>query len=469
MPEVRVDAGSFRDPAGFVYRRGGRLLRQINPSGVPLYRALMDSGLYHTLVQDGLLVAHQEVDLSEAATEEAALVLAPEALPFISYPYEWSFSQLKDAALLTLDVQRRAIEAGLTTRDASAYNVQWDGHRPVFIDTLSLGPWTDGRPWEGYQQFCRHFLAPLALAVAGGPALLSTLRVHLDGVPLQLASRLLGGSTWMRFGLLTHVHLHARSIDKHGGQAGGGAGEAAPPMSRTAMLALIESLRGTVLGLKLPAQRSEWAAYYDATNYSQAGRDHKGLLVRSFLEQLAATGPLDLVWDLGANTGVYSRIPAELGARVIAFDIDEGAVEQHYLALRGASEQGSLTPLRLDLRNPSPGLGWAHEERASLQGRGPADAVMALALIHHLAISNNTPLDHIARYLSRLGRHLILEMVPKEDSQVQRLLASRSDIFPDYTIDGFELAFSRHFEIVRREPIPDTRRYLYLLRARAER
>jgi hypothetical protein len=452
-------AGSFRDPGGFLYRRDGVLYRQVNPTSAPDLQLLQDSGLYQILVDKGLLIAPRDVGLGHALTPEAAAVIAPEPVPFISYPYEWCFSQLKDAALATLRIQSLALAHGLTLKDASAFNIQFHEGRPVLIDTLSLAAARDGEPWVAYRQFCQHFLAPLALMAHVDVRLLSLFRTHLDGVPLDLASRLLPWRTRLSPRLLMHVHAHAASQKKHAGRGG----KVRPPrVSRTALAGIVDSLRGAIRSLRWKPAGTEWGDYYNDTNYSRAALDTKGELVAAFLRTAAP----DRVWDLGANDGTFSRVATDQGIATVAMDIDPAAVEQNWLRAR-RGQQPLLLPLLMDLTNPSPALGWRHAERDALQARGPVDCLLALALIHHLAIANNVPLDQVADALAAAGRMLIIEFVPKEDSQVQRLLASRQDVFPGYHREGFEAAFGRRWVIREATPIAGTQRTLYLMERRA--
>lgn len=459
IPESEQLGASFRDPAGFLFTREGVLYRQVNRAGAEDYQALMSSGLYDRLVKAGLLVPHVETAQPFAGPEEMAhLVIQPERLPFISYPYEWSFSQLKDAALTTLRIQTRALKAGLSLKDASAYNIQFMGGRPVLIDTLSFEKYKEGKPWDAYRQFCQHFLAPLALMAKVDVRLGQLLRVYLDGVPLDLASRLLPARTRLDFGLLTHIHIHAsaqkRYADSGAGAGGGGA------LGKTSFLALIESLAASVKKLTWNAGNTEWADYYDNTNYSEAGFEHKKELISQWVKRMQPS----LLWDLGANNGMFSRAAAEAGTFTVSSDIDPAAVEQNYLRMK-AQKGTHLLPLLLDLTNPSPSLGWDSRERDSFAGRGPADMVLALALVHHLAISNNVPLPQLADFFARAGRWLVIEFVPKTDSQVRRLLASRADIFPDYTLEGFEAAFSRRFRVVEKTGLRESERVLFLMEA----
>lgn len=447
-------SSSFRDPSGFLFQRDGTLLRQVNPSYAEHYDRLIASGLYELLTERGWLVPHEEVAEAPAA-ETAHRVLRPQELPFISYPYEWSFSQYRDAALLTLDIQLAALERGMTLKDASAYNVQFLGSRPLLIDTLSFETYEAGRPWVAYRQFCQHFLAPLALMSYRDVRLAQLMHSQIDGIPLDLAATLMPRRARLKFGLLSHLFLHAKSQSK---MAHSKRDAKSFKVSEMALKGLITSLRNAVAKLDWKLPDSEWGDYYEDTNYSEDSATHKAELVAAAIEAIDPAS----VWDLGANDGRFSRLASDRGIATVAFDIDPVAVEKNYLTAREAKDE-RLLALRIDLANPSPALGWDHAERSSLAERGPVDTVIALALIHHLAIGNNVPLDRIADFLARLGRTLIIEWVPKEDSQVQRLLASREDVFPGYTEEGFVEAFSSRFAVERQDPIRDSHRVLYRL------
>jgi len=453
--------GSFRDPSGVVFVQDQVLYRQIQQVYAPAYRRLLDSGLYRALVDDGLLIPHRETEVSPLG-EEGYLVIAPERIPFISYPYEWSFSQLRDAALATLQIQMQALDRGMVLKDASAYNMQFRHGKPVLIDTLSFDAYREGDPWIAYRQFCQHFLAPLALMHYLDQRLAQLLRVHIDGIPLDLAAAMLPGRARWRLPVYMHLFMHARYQGKYADAGVETAQRMRPHISLLAMRGLIDNLRGAILSLKPPKQKGVWTEYYDETNYTRAGLEHKRQLVEEYLTAVAPS----TLWDLGANNGHFSRLASKRGIATVAFDFDITVVEACYRRSVAGGER-HLLPLVLDLTNPSPGQGWAHTERASLIERGPADAVMALALVHHLAIGNNVPLDDVAAFFRRCGRLLIVEFVPREDSQVQRLLASREDIFTGYTRAGFEAAFAGQYVIRRAEVIRDSHRVLYLMEGRS--
>ncbi len=310
-----------------------------------------------------------------------------------------------------------------------------------------------------YRQFCEHFLAPLTLMAFRDPRLAGLWRADLEGVPLDLAARLLPRSAWLRFGLLVHLYLHGRSQAHYADRPAPSRRVSVP---RRSLLALLDSLRSTTRGLspRFP-KRSAWSDYERTHGYDQHTQQAKEDVVRRWLGDLAPKQ----VWDLGGNVGRFSRIAAGTGAYAVCCDFDPAVVEATYRAGR-AEQRRDLLPLVVDLANPSPGLGWASRERESLEARGPADTVLALALVHHLAIARNVPLDRIAGWLARLGRDAIVEFVPKQDAQVGRLLRSRRDVFAGYTQEAFEAAFAERFRLQSAEPLPGSGRRLYLWRAR---
>ena len=449
-------AASFRDPAGFVFRREGTLYRQIDASYREHYDHLMASGLHEALATRGWLVRHEEVESHLAAAPGAYRVIRPEPVPIVSYPFEWSFGQLRDAALLTLDIMREALAHGMILRDGTAFNVQFRGSRPVFIDTLSFGRYRDGQPWYGYRQFCEFFLAPLALMARRDVRLGGLLRRFPNGLPLDMAASLLDLGSRMRLGLLLHIHLHARAQRKY-------ADAAATPrrVERTTLERMVEHLRQVVEGLRWEPVGTAWADYEETHGYSESAVGTKQRLVADFLAQVRPR----TVWDLGANTGVFSRVAAEQGARVVAIEGDPGAAERHYRRLRGAADERIL-PLLVDLLDPTPRTGWASEERLSLADRGPADAVLALALIHHLTLGGNVPLARVAEFFGRIGRVLIVEWVPPDDPQARRLVMHRPEAPLAYTREAFDAAFDARFETIASAAVEESGRVLFLMRRR---
>ena len=462
--ETQHHTSSFRDPAGFIFEHGGKVYRQINHAGAEDYEHFIKSGLYQKLVDKKLLISHSEVaDTKKFGSHKKRYkVIKPELVPFISYPYEWTFHQLKDAALLTLEVQKIALEHGMILKDASAYNIQFIGRRPVFIDTLSFWRYREGDPWEGYKQFSEHFIAPLALCAYASPDILPSLRVFLDGIPLNLAAKLLPPKTRLKGGLLAHIYLHSSSQKRYDKlDESKKAVNKTRKVSTLALNGLMGSLEKTIKRLKLSKRDTQWGEYYTFTNYSDNSFEDKKKVVKQLLQKVEPK----TVWDLGANDGTFSNIAADLGAYTIAFDVDAKAVEQNY-AHKDARDS-LLLPLVQDLSNPSPSLGWAHAERHSLEGRGPADVVMSLALIHHLAITNHSPFSQVAGFFARISKHLIIEFVPKGDSKVELLLSAFSrNKFEGYTEENFETAFAKHFKLIEKKPVKGSKRVIYLYKSK---
>ncbi len=453
---------SFRDPSGFVFEREGVIYRQINRGYAADYDRLLGSGLYAALVGRGLLIQHEEVSIAATGCGDPHRIIRPRQLPFFSYPYEWSFGELKDAALATLEIQQTALDFGMSLKDASAFNMQIDRGRPVLIDTLSFETYREGSPWVAYRQFCQHFLAPLALMVYRDVGIGKLFRVYIDGIPLGLARSLLPARAWLRIQLLLHIWLHAGYQRRFEGVASADAGPAKQrALSRKNFGNLIAGLKSACAGLDWKPQGTEWADYYEGDSYTDEAEEHKATLVAGYLDRVRPAQ----VWDLGSNIGRFSRLASDRGIDTICFDVDPACVERNYRDVR-RSQETRLLPLVMDLVNPSPALGWAHQERSSLAERSSADLVMALALIHHIAISNNVPLTRIADYFARLAEHLIIEFVPKSDAKLEILLATREDIFPSYTQQGFEQAFSARFEFVDAHRVKGSERTIYLMRRR---
>jgi hypothetical protein len=456
----QIADSSFRDPSGFIFTREGIIYRQINQIYSDSYERLMGSGLYKDLVHAGFLIPHTEADIDPAFPGTAYKVIRPEQIPFISYPYEWSFGQLKDAALATLSIQKHALTFNFSLKDASAYNIQFPHGKATLIDTLSFEPYIDGEPWVAYRQFCQHFMAPLALMAYCDVRLNQLSRVFIDGIPLDLASSLLPKHTRWKLGLNLHIHIHAR-VQKQYADTAISEMRGKRKMSKQALLGFITSLESTIKKLHWQPAGTEWVEYYDHTNYNDAAFDHKKQLVCEWTNIIAPK----IIWDLGANNGTFSRVAAQSSAYVISSDIDPAAVELNYQTCKKDREENIL-PLIIDLTNPSPSIGWNNKERNSFLERGPADLVLALAVIHHLAISNNVPLYSLAGFFASTGKALIIEFIPKTDTQIQKLLRNRQDIFTEYNRQEFERILNERFMILNSVQLSNSERWLYLMKTK---
>jgi SAM-dependent methyltransferase len=440
---------SYRDPAGFVIADEGIYKRVITTRGVNDFDFYLQSGLHTELVREGLVLDFEEETVP--AEEHWKRLLIPEQLRFVSYSYEWSFDQLKDAALLTLAIQQKALRRGLSLKDSSAYNVQFRGSKPVFIDTLSFER-NRGGPWIAYEQFCRQFLGPLALMSYGNPDAARYLKADLDGFPLDQVSRSLPKRSYLRAGPLLHIHLHARALRKQS--------ETPQPEARLSngfAVSLVDSLVNAVERLRPPSYAKTWTDYYPQSRFYPGNAiDAK----RKAVHVLTAGLRPSLVFDLGANTGVFARDITLSGVSSIAFDSDPGCINHLYLEERTRPDSRIL-PLVMDMANPSPPLGFGLKGTLSLFDRPQADLVLCLALVHHLRFTGNLPLRNIADFLARLGRRLLIEFVPGEDPATSALLHGR-DRFDDYTPTGFEDAFRRHYHLRAQHAIAGSERTLFL-------
>ncbi len=429
------------------------------PSAADDYRKVRASGLIDALVADGMLVAERECDqgaLGDAASG-ASLVLEHPRLPFISYPYEWPFPALKAAALLQLEIYLRALEHDVTLSDAAAYNIQFQGARPVFIDHLSFKPYTPGEYWLAHRQFCEQFLNPLVLRASLGIPHNTWYRGNLEGIDTVQLARLLPIRKKLSWNVLTHVVMQAyfqrnsASADKAASSAG------KRQLPKQAFENMLRSLHAWISKL-YPAdtEKTVWQDYDQEHSYDNEEFRAKMDFVSRFTE---AAKP-EMLWDIGCNTGEFSAAALKAGAGfVVGFDADHGALEKAFA--RAENGNLSLLPLFMDLANPSPDQGWEQRERAGLEERAKADAIIALAVIHHMAISHNVPLARAVNWLVGLAPHGIIEFVPKSDPMVQTLLALREDVFADYSEETFTNTLQSNARIIRSETISATGRKLF--------
>jgi ribosomal protein L11 methylase PrmA len=458
-----VNAGSYRDPAGSVHLIGRRVFRTVSSRAVEDFEATERAGLHARFVTEGRLVPHRRLEAAEA-TElalEAPIVLEHPRLPFVSWPYEWPFPALKAAALFHLALHLDALAAGFTLSDATAYNVQFCGAKPVFIDTLSLRPYRDGEYWMGHRQFCEQFLNPLLLHSLLGVSHVQWCRGSLEGVPVTDLASLLPARTRLSWNVLAHVHLQAR-FQRDATRKGAAKASIARKLPREGFLGMLRGLQSWISRLE-PAgpKRTVWSDYAGETSYAPEEAKAKREFVCRFVERQRP----ETVWDLGCNTGDYSVAALEAGAkRVIGFDFDHAAAGKAFE--RARSERLDFLPLVLDAANPSPNQGWAQEERAGLRERADADAFLALALVHHLAISRNVPLERVIDWLVSLAPAGVVEFVPKSDAMVQELLRLREDIFDGYTEERFLSCLGERAEILEASTISASKRLLVSFRRR---
>jgi len=452
------EPSSFRDPSGFVFYYKGEPFRSISLEYREIYDRLINSGLYEKLIDNYLIIPHIETSLNLDKKDAYYKILKPQIVDFISYPYEWCFSQYKDAALTTLKIQKIALDHNMSLKDSSAFNIQFVNGKPVLIDTLSFQIYDEGKPWIAYKQFCQHFLAPLALMNYVDTRLGQMMCHYIDGIPLDITKKMLPFYSNFNLELLLHINLHSSAQRKYTDTKIKRT-KVLKVFSKNSFYRLIDSLEKCVTKLTLKTNYKKWENYYTDLQIEQDYRERKMKFVKQYIN---VVNPKK-VWDIGANTGLYSRIAVDKGISTVSFDSDFSCIEKNYLLVKERDEKNHL-PLYNDITNPSSAIGWANNERKSLMERGPVDLVLALAVIHHLSISNNLPLARLASFLSSICNWLIIEFVPKSDPMVVKLLNSRKDIFSEYNCEEFESVFSNYFNIQRKNLLEPSFRIIYLLR-----
>lgn len=453
---MEADLGSFRDPSGRVFHAGGRILRSVMPDAAAAYTAARDAGLHDTLSAKGWMLPCSEVDPAVlSGIEDAAThVLEHPLIPYISYPYEWSFSLHRAAALLHLDLHIEALKHGFTLSDATAYNIQFDGPRPVFIDHLSLRPYCEGEIWDGHRQFCMQFLNPLLFWTLLGVQPNHWFRGSLEGISPEDAARLIPVRKRLNLTLLSHVTMQA-ALQNRSVRTSAGGKTVTAKLPKPALLGMLSQLRGYIAGMTPPGGATVWGDYADNTSYSATQANEKTVFVK---EMVAATRP-GMLFDLGCNSGDYAVAAIAAGAcKVIGFDFDHGALELAYS--RATAKTLDFLPLWLDAANPSPAQGWGQRERKGMGERANADALVALAFIHHIAIGRNVPLAMALDWIVGLAPVGVIEFPSKSDPMVKQLLSTRTDIFPDYDETVFDSLLSGRARIIRRQHLSDGGRLL---------
>jgi SAM-dependent methyltransferase len=452
-----LEPGSFRDPESRVFYAGNEVYRALSADALGDFEALRRSGLLH----DGRVVATELAEDTAALrgllVHEPAGVLRHERIPFVSYPYEWTFSMLKDAALVQLDLLLAALDHDLVLKDSTPYNVQFKGARPVFVDVGSFERMREGEPWVGYRQFCMLYLYPLVLQAVKGVPFQPWLRGSIDGITPSQMRNLMSFRDRFRKGMFTNVFLHAKLEARYADRPDQVKQEVKRVFRKELFVANVRKMRKLVERLSWDPPEGVWTAYGERNSYTDDDARRKD----DFVRDVARSRDWRLVWDIGANNGRYSRIAAEGARTVIAVDADDGPVELLYRDLRGEADEKILT-LTMNLADPSPGLGWRGLERRSLPERGKPDLVLALALIHHVAIGANVPVKEFVDWLASLGSALVVEFPTREDPMVKKLLApKREGLHPDYELEFFERTLSEAFEVERSERLESGTRVLY--------
>ncbi|HEY2720754.1 MAG TPA: hypothetical protein VGI82_03455 [Chitinophagaceae bacterium] len=451
---------SFRDPAGFVFQKDGIIYRQVNKVFKEDFDLFISSGCYAHMAKNQWLISHEELTENIFKSDTHYKTLKPHAIPFISYPYEWCFNMLKDAALLTLQLAKESIPFGIMLKDATPFNIQWLHGKPIAIDTLSFEKYDPFKPWIAYRQFCENFLSPLLLMHYSQQPIQSLMLAYPDGIPLSLTRSLLPWRSKFSFNTYLHIHLHeglaARRIDKEEPRTNN--------FSEKKLRRLVDSLADLVSSLKWNAKPSTWSNYYEEANQRSDYIEQKKKIIAQWIDE---TTGLQTCIDLGANEGEFSQLIAKKDIQTISIDFDSNAINQLYQLVKKEKEVNIL-PLLIDLANPSPAIGFNNSERSSFIQRAHLDIAMALAIIHHLVIGKNFSFDMVSRLFKRLATLLIIEFIPKEDEKIQLMLRQKKDIYADYTESNFLATFEKHFSILKKANVGNSGRVIYLMKKKDE-
>jgi len=455
---IEIDEGSFRDPRGHIYLTADRVFRTVTQKGIDEYSSVKATRLLDKLVARKQLLEFEEIDKNAHGfgQPEVALLLEHPRLPFVSYPYEWGFQQLKSAALLQLDIYVEALRHDVTLTDATAYNIQFIGAQPVFIDHLAFRPYRNGEFWLAHRQFCEQFLNPLLLRAKLGIAHNAWYRGSLEGISTSDLNGLLPFHKKLSWSVFSQVVLQAHFQKATLEKSARTAVSTNKGLPKLSFERLLISMRSWIETLKpLDAEKTVWGDYADDNSYSENAAAQK----RRFVEAFVAEIKPDVLWDLGCNTGEYSAAALVSGTKyVVGFDFDLAAIDKAFA--RAKNEDLTFLPLYLDAANPAPDQGWSQLERKGLSSRANCDSLLALALVHHLAIGKNVPLDAVVQWLIALAPNGVVEFVPKSDPMVQELLRLREDIFDHYDLDHFVKFIGQRADIVQNEQVQDSERRL---------
>lgn len=467
---LSADGGSFKDPSGRVYLVGDRtdrrrVVRGLTATTAATVERLLAEPLFQRMLADGDVANTQVLcpdDPVAAAVMDRgwASVLEHEAVDFPTWPYEWPFGMLKDAALLQLRLLEQCVRAGWMLKDATPFNIQWVGNRPVFIDIPSFVPREDGEYWQGYRQFCSMFLIPLMLTAHLRIPYQPLLRSCLEGVPPEVATRYFRGLQRFKRGVPSHVWFPSKVEGWMRTRDGASRSSSSTRrQSETSLLALLDGLARLVTGLSYrPAAPSDWSRYSETHSYTQSDLERK----KAFVEEHTRACHPHLLWDLGANTGTFSRIAAQHSGIVIAVDGDHAASDVLYRETREGRER-NIIPLVMDLANPSPGQGWAGHERAPFLGRRSPDMALCLALIHHLRVTANVPVSLLVNWLRSLDATVIVEFIKREDEMFAKLAENKREDYADYTLENFQSEADKYFTVRDSVELKAGKRVLFLL------
>lgn len=454
------ETGSFRDPAGKIFYNKNRVFRKLSDQGEKRISYIIQNKILEKSIENKFLVKTRilkEDEKIENNFDKKKIILEHESIPYISYPYEWSFSQLKEAALFHLDFNLFLLNHGATLIDASAFNIQFIGNRPIFIDVLSLKKYDDGSAWEGHKQFCENFLNPLILKSKKGIKFNNWFKGNIEGIETSDTNKILSFFDKLSYNVFIHIYLLNKLEEKFKNQKSLQIDKKKKTfLKKNNLISMLKQLRNFISKLKDFKTISTWDTYSLNNSYSDNADFKKKEIVKNFFLK----HKFNLICDLGCNDGEYSEIALNNGCHnVVGFDFDLNAIENAFK--KSKTQKLNFLPLFFDASNPSTNLGWDENERKSFKERAKFDGMVALAFEHHLAIAKNIPLDQVVKWLTSLAPKGLIEFVPKEDITIKKMLEFKGDIFFDYTIEKFEEYLNFNCKIISKNKIDETGRIIY--------
>jgi len=457
--KIEVDQGSFRDPAGKVLYYNDRVLRLLNKDGVDRFNFLNENNLLDSCISNKFLVKSNKINSDNINLNnlENKIIIEHERIEYISYPYEWCFDQLKDAALHHLNFHIFLLNNNATLLDGSAFNIQFNGHKPIFIDLLSIKKYENGEYWTAHKQFCENFLNPLILKSKKGIDFNNWFRGNLEGINTKDLNAILSIKDKFSFNIFTQVFLlnflEQRAIKNKKKDITQIKKRKFPKQS---FLSMLNSMKKFITSLEVKKSSTIWDDYSKDNTYKINEENLKKKIVKEFADRYK----FETLIDLGCNDGVYSKICLENGCKyVIGFDYDLNSIDNAYKISK--KEKLNFLPLYFDASNPSPNLGWAQNERKGFVERINFTGMISLAFEHHLAIAKNIPLDQTIKWLTDTAPQGLIEFVPKNDETIKKMLALKGDIFKDYNEENFKTLLLKNVNIVSETIISDSGRKIF--------
>ena len=459
MQTLKAEPGSFRDPYGKIFYVDDNILRVARYDGINRINFISKNNLLEKLISQDYLIDSKITNQYDSIIDniEGKIIIKHKKIPFISYPYEWSFEQLKDAAIHHLDLHLFLLENNATLIDASAYNIQFNINKPIFIDILSIKEYVEGEFWLAHKQFCENFLNPLILKSKKGINFNNWFKGNLDGIKTEEIYSILNIKDFFSYNIFTNIFLmnyFDKKILKEESKKKIDLGK--KKLSKVALVSILKQLRSFIKNLNYVKSKTTWDTYSQNNTYKKNEEDEKKKIVTNFILK----NKFNHLVDMGCNDGVYSEISLSSGCKlVVGFDYDLNSVENAYI--KAKNENLNLLPLYLDAANPSSNLGWNETERKGFKARAKFDGMLALAFEHHLAIAKNIPLEQTLKWLINIAPKGLIEFVPKNDETIKKMLLLKGDIFNDYNEQNFKDIILKKAKIVSEHNVSESGRKIF--------